>query len=70
MTGMSGAELVERAKKSDPKVRSLFMSGYTSDLVERQGVLLREASFLEKPFTKQTLLAKVYAALHSDTTLK
>jgi two-component system cell cycle sensor histidine kinase/response regulator CckA len=70
MTGMSGAELVEQAKKGDRKLRVLFMSGYASDLVERQGVVMREASFLEKPFTRQSLLAKVYAALESNTNVK
>jgi hypothetical protein len=27
--------------------------------------LMEEASFLEKPFTRRSLLVKVYAALHS-----
>jgi two-component system, cell cycle sensor histidine kinase and response regulator CckA len=67
MPGMSGADLVKQAKIFDPKLRSLFMSGYTSDLVERQGVLVPEAFFLEKPFTKTTLLTKVYAALHDES---
>jgi CheY-like chemotaxis protein len=66
LTGTSGAELVKRAKKSHTKLRSLFMSGYTSDLVERQGVLMNEAFFLQKPFTKRLLLAKVYSALHGE----
>jgi hypothetical protein len=28
---------------------------------------MEEASFLEKPFTRRSLLVKVYAALHSVT---
>jgi FixJ family two-component response regulator len=43
------------------------MSGYTDDLVAQHGVLMREAAFLEKPFTKRSLLTKVYAALHSES---
>jgi len=43
----------------------LFMSGYTADLAALRGVLLPEAAFLEKPFTRSSLLAKVYSALHS-----
>ncbi len=66
MTGMSGAELVKQAREDDPKLRSLFMSGYTTDLVERQGVFMQESCFLEKPFTRRSLLTKVYAALHGD----
>jgi PAS domain S-box-containing protein len=65
MPDKSGAELARQAKESHPNLRSMFMSGYTGDLVGRQGVLMEEASFLEKPFTRRSLLVKVYAALHS-----
>jgi len=64
MPDKSGAELARQAKESHPNLRSMFMSGYTGDLVGRQGVLMEEASFLEKPFTRRSLLVKVYAALH------
>ena len=67
MLGTSGVELVRRAKEGHPKLRSLFMSGYTGDLVGRQGVLIEEAHFLEKPFTRRSLLLKVYAALHVES---
>ena len=67
LTGKSGAELVKQAKEGDPKLRSLFMSGYTADLVERQGVLMQEAFFLEKPFTRRSLLMKVHAVLHAES---
>ena len=67
MPDKSGAELARQAKESHPHLRSMFMSGYTGDLVGRQGVLMEEASFLEKPFTRRSLLVKVYAALHSVT---
>ncbi len=67
MPDKSGAELARQAKESHPKLRSLFMSGYTGDLVGRQGVLIEEAFFLEKPFTRRSLLVKVYAALHSES---
>jgi PAS domain S-box-containing protein len=67
MLGTSGVELVRRAEEGHPKLRSLFMSGYTGDLVGRQGVLIEEAYFLEKPFTRRSLLTKVYAALHGES---
>jgi two-component system cell cycle sensor histidine kinase/response regulator CckA len=67
MPDKSGAELARQAKESHPNLRSMFMSGYSGDLVGRQGVLMEEASFLEKPFTRRSLLVKVYAALHSVT---
>jgi two-component system cell cycle sensor histidine kinase/response regulator CckA len=67
MLGTSGVELVRRAEEGHPKLRSLFMSGYTGDLVGRQGVLIEESYFLEKPFTRRSLLTKVYAALHRES---
>jgi hypothetical protein len=42
------------------------MSGYAGDLVTQHGALMQERSFLEKPFTKRSLLTKVYSILHSE----
>jgi len=64
MPEKSGAELSREAKEGHPRLRCLFMSGYTGDLVNRQGVIMEEASFLEKPFTKRSLLTKVDSVLH------
>jgi two-component system, cell cycle sensor histidine kinase and response regulator CckA len=66
MPGKSGPELVEQIRESHPKLRTLFMSGYTGDLVALRGVVMQQASFLEKPFTKRSLLAKVYSVLHDQ----
>jgi two-component system cell cycle sensor histidine kinase/response regulator CckA len=67
MPDKSGAELARQAKESHPNLRLLFMSGYTDDLVGRQGVLMEGVSFLEKPFTRRSLLVNVYAALHGES---
>jgi two-component system, cell cycle sensor histidine kinase and response regulator CckA len=66
MPGKSGAELLEEAKLICPGLHSLFMSGYTGDLVVVRGGVLPEAGFLEKPFTRSSLLKKVRSALRSD----
>ncbi len=70
MPGISGIELVRRAEEGHPKLRSLFMSGYTGDLMNQQGLQMEEASFVEKPFTKASLLKKVYSILHSEPPTK
>src|SRR4029077_10747824 len=67
MPGKSGVELLEQARLRHPTVCSLFMSGYTGALVALRGVM-KEASFLEKPFTRNSLLMKVYSALHTGPT--
>jgi PAS domain S-box-containing protein len=67
MPEKSGAELLAEAKRLYPNLRAVFMSGYTGDMVARHGVLMDEATFLEKPFTKRALLAKVYSVLHGKS---
>ncbi len=67
MPGKSGPELLEQAKAMRPNLplRSLFVSGYTGDLLARRGGVVPEAAFLEKPFTRSSLLKKVRSALRS-----
>jgi PAS domain S-box-containing protein len=68
MPGKSGVELLEQAKVVYPNLRSLFISGYPGDLVALRGGLVPEAAFLEKPFTKRSLLRKVHSVLQSEST--
>jgi len=67
MPGNSGVELLEQAKAFYPNLRSLFISGYPGDLVALRGKLVPEAAFLEKPFTRRSLLGKVRAALRGES---
>jgi DNA-binding NtrC family response regulator len=67
MPGKSGVELLDQAKVICPRLHSLFMSGYTGDVVALRGGLLPEAAFLVKPFTRRALLKKVQSALQIDT---
>jgi two-component system cell cycle sensor histidine kinase/response regulator CckA len=64
MPERSGPELVRQVEKGHPKTRFVFMSGYSDDMVKRHGLLMQEDHFLEKPFTKRSLLVKVHSALH------
>lgn len=66
MPGKSGAQLLEQARTLHPNLHSLFMSGYTGDLVALRGGLVPEAAFLEKPFTRSSLLKKVRSALQRE----
>jgi PAS domain S-box-containing protein len=66
MFGQSGFDLFEQAKVICPSLRSLFMSGYTGDLAALRGGLISEHVFLSKPFTRISLLKKVYSILHTE----
>jgi signal transduction histidine kinase len=61
MPGMSGRELAEAIWARAPGLPVVLMSGYTDDVVVRDG--LPGARFLEKPFTRAQLLCCVRAAL-------
>jgi hypothetical protein len=63
MPGMSGPDLVRAVQATRPSVKVLFMSGYTSDAIGRQGVLDPGVRLLQKPFTTDALLASVRSAL-------
>ncbi len=63
MPGISGLELATRLAPVRPKMRVLFMSGYTDDAIVRRGVLAEDAAFLQKPFTPEVLARKVREVL-------
>jgi CheY-like chemotaxis protein len=59
MPKMSGKELYDQIKIIAPRIKVLFMSGYTDDALAHHGVLGPELSFLEKPFSPAGLARKV-----------
>ncbi len=66
MPKMNGKELCERVMKLRPGIKTLYMSGYTDDIIEQQGVIRSGHFFLQKPFTVTDLLDKVKSVLDSD----
>ncbi|MBI1749114.1 MAG: MEDS domain-containing protein [Acidobacteria bacterium] len=65
MPEMSGRELATRLAESSPKLKVLFMSGYTDDAILRHGILQPEIAFLQKPFKREALVCKVREILDS-----
>jgi signal transduction histidine kinase len=59
MPGMNGRTLVEHLMSLEPKLRVLYMSGYTDDVIAQHGVLEPETPFLQKPFTPRMLAEKM-----------
>jgi PAS domain S-box-containing protein len=63
MRGISGPELVRQLASSRPKTKVIFMSGYTGELLSEHDVFQAGTRFLEKPFSRASLLKMVDAAL-------
>jgi DNA-binding response OmpR family regulator len=56
---INGRSLSDRIHTERPGVRTLFISGYTSNVISHHGVLDEGVELLEKPFTRQQLLGRV-----------
>jgi two-component system, cell cycle sensor histidine kinase and response regulator CckA len=63
MPEMNGRDLAKRMLSLYPGMRRLFMSGYTADVIAHRGIIDGEIFFLQKPFSKSSLIAKVREAL-------
>jgi len=59
MPKMGGRELAELLRNLQPKVKVIFMSGYTDDAVLRHGIQEQHTAFLQKPFGLSALASKV-----------
>ena len=68
MPKMSGVQVATSAKASDPNLKVLFMSGYSSEMVNRYAPALQAKEYIEKPFTKDALLRKIADLLLSRGT--
>jgi len=65
--GMNGTALARAAQRLKPKLRVLYMSGYTANAIIHHGVLDKGVHLLTKPFRKVELARKVRQVL-DDTT--
>jgi PAS domain S-box-containing protein len=63
MPTMNGKDLEEKIKSSRPNIKTLFMSGYTADIIAQRGVIEQGVAFLQKPFTVQSFTIKVREVL-------
>jgi two-component system cell cycle sensor histidine kinase/response regulator CckA len=60
---MNGRLLQARVSELKPRVKVLFMSGYTANAIAHRGVLDKGIQFLQKPFSLEALARKVREAL-------
>jgi nitrogen-specific signal transduction histidine kinase/ActR/RegA family two-component response regulator len=63
---LNGRDLSLVVRATRPTLRSLFMTGYTDDVMIRNGVIADEVELMHKPFTPAILAQKVREALARD----
>jgi PAS domain S-box-containing protein len=63
MPRMSGKVFAERLAKVRPKIKVIYMSGYTADAIGNHGVLDAGTEFIGKPFNAVELARKVREVL-------
>ncbi|MEE4135811.1 MAG: PAS domain S-box protein [Desulforhopalus sp.] len=63
MPEMNGRDLASLMIRHHPRLKTVFMSGYTANVIAHHGVLDQGFYFLQKPFTLHNLATTLQAAL-------
>jgi FixJ family two-component response regulator len=61
--GVDGKELAARLRERDPKLKVIFISGYSPDIAGRELVLQAGQNFIQKPTSPQHLRETVRQCL-------
>ncbi|OGQ88523.1 MAG: hypothetical protein A2512_11915 [Deltaproteobacteria bacterium RIFOXYD12_FULL_56_24] len=65
MPEMNGQELAKNLRALHPELKSLYMSGYSGNVIAHHGALDEGVNFIQKPFSMQAFAAKVREVLES-----
>jgi DNA-binding NtrC family response regulator len=60
---VSGPEFIEEMHQTYPRIRTVFMSGYPAEIVDKTARLGADAVLINKPFKIQELAKAVREAL-------
>jgi CheY-like chemotaxis protein len=63
---MTGPELAAALQAFRPNLRKIFSSGYTANVIVHRGVLDPGVHFLQKPYSRRDLGAKIRAVLDAS----
>jgi DNA-binding NtrC family response regulator len=59
MPEMNGCEVLEMVQKTNPDIKTLFMSGHPASVLTRRGFTGNNLNFLQKPFSISDLAEKL-----------
>jgi two-component system sensor histidine kinase EvgS len=63
MPDINGWDLAGRLLTLYPKLKCLFMSGYTANVIAHRGIFDEGVHFIQKPFSKKELAVKIREVL-------
>ncbi len=63
MPDMNGRDLAKALLPIRPRIKRLFMSGYTAEVIAHHGILDEGVRFIQKPFSMKDLAAKLREVL-------
>ncbi|MDL1963258.1 MAG: response regulator [Deltaproteobacteria bacterium] len=66
MPKMGGKKVAERLQSLYPRMKVIYMSGYTDNAIVHHGVLAPELNFIQKPFTPEGLACRVREAIEIE----
>ncbi|MDQ5986724.1 MAG: Sensor kinase CckA [Syntrophus sp. SKADARSKE-3] len=67
MPEMNGRDLAKNIIGLYPDIKCLFTSGYTANVIAHHGVLDEGVHFIQKPFSKDALAAKIREVLDGNS---
>jgi len=65
MPRKNGLEVYDAVKEIRPDLKTLFMSGYPADYIQKKSILEKGLNYIQKPASPQSLLRKVREVLDS-----
>ncbi|MEJ2052938.1 MAG: response regulator [Calditrichaceae bacterium] len=63
LPGINGHELAKTVIKSKPEITVIYMSGYTDQVIGKEGILDENTDYIQKPFSPFFLLKKLREVL-------
>jgi len=66
MPKLNGKAAYDAMRKINPKMKALFISGYTADIIHKKGIFESNINFISKPVTPESLTRKIREVLDTD----
>jgi CheY-like chemotaxis protein len=67
---IGGGEVASEVVKVQPRVRVLYLSGYSDEMLLDQGIATDTNSFIQKPFTSEALRRRIWNLLNLPKTTR